>query len=463
MAHRFRPHNYQRRAIAHVEDHPWSLLFLDMGLGKTVITLTAIRNLIDHAEVSRVLIVAPKKVAETTWKDEVAKWPHLRGNVTIGLAIGTPEKRLDVIKGNDDIVVMSRNSLSWLYGIYERRKKFPFDMLVIDELSGFKNHSSQRFRVVRWMRRHLTRIVGLTGTPIPNGMIDLWAQVYCVDGGERLGHSFTMYREKYFSGVQFHNIWIKTWLKKGAEEEIREKISDITLTMRAEDWLELPDMVETDVEITLPDVTLEWYRKFEKEKILELKDKHGDLRTLTAESAAPLAVKLSQYANGQVYDEDRGVIETHDFKLKALEEILEEDERPLLVFYQFKHDLASIMKKFRNLKPRHYEGELELQDWNEGKIRLLLAHPASTAYGLNMQYGGHRIVWYSTGWNLELYQQANARLHRQGQKEQVTVLRLVAKDTIDERMAAAISNKGMTQSGFLDNMKRYILDYGKRP
>ncbi len=459
MDHRFRPHNYQRRAIEHVEDHPWSLLFLDMGLGKTVITLTAIRNLIDHAEVNRVLIVAPKKVAETTWRDEVAKWPHLRGQLTIGLALGDPEKRLSVIQGTDDIVVMSRDSLRWLYDRYHRRKRFPFDMLVIDELSGFKSHDSQRFRVVRWMRRHLSRIVGLTGTPIPNGMIDLWAQVYCVDGGERLGDSFANFRETYFSGVMHNNIWIKIWLMQGAEQEIRDKIADITLTMRSEDWLELPAMVETDVDVELSDVTLEWYHKFEREKILELKDRHGDLKTLTAESAAPLAVKLSQYANGQVYDEDRGVIETHERKLRALEEILEADERPLLVFYQYKHDLDRIMKTFKHLKPRQYQGEKELKDWNEGKIRLLLAHPASTAYGLNMQYGGHRIVWYSTGWNLELYQQANARLHRQGQREQVTVMRLVARGTIDERMTAAISGKEATQRDFLEEMKKYIQAY----
>ena len=430
-----------------------------MGLGKTVITLTALQRLIDHAEIGRTLVVAPKKVAESTWSTEADKWLHL--HLSVALALGDEKQRLKAIDSGADIVVLGRDNVAWLRDCYQRRKHFPFDTLVIDELTGFKNVSSQRFRAVRWMRRHLSRIIGMTGTPTPNGLLDLWAQVYCVDGGERLGPTFGDYRSHWFDTVTHNNIVIKAWPKKGAEEEISGKIADITLTMRGEDWLELPEMTEIDVPVTLPPVTLDWYHRFERDKIIELRTELGDMRTLTAQSAAPLATKLAQYANGQVYDEDRGVIETHEQKLKALQEIVEDDERPLLVFYQYRHDRDRIMKYFRRLKPRCYEGDSDLRDWNAGKIRLLLAHPASTAYGLNMQRGGHRIVWYSTGWNLELYQQANARLHRQGQKEHVAVMRLIATGTIDERMRDAISGKDAKQSDFLNEMKRYIRDYGK--
>lgn len=430
-----------------------------MGLGKTVITLTALQRLHDHAEIGRVLILAPKKVAESTWHAEMGKWTHL--HLRIALALGDERHRLAAINSDADIVVMGRDSVSWLQDRYSRKKDFPFDTLVIDELTGFKSHTSMRFKAVRWMRRHLSRIIGMTGTPVPNGLLDLWAQVYCVDGGERLDAFFTHYRSKWFDTVTHNNIVIKAWPKKGAEEEIMSRISDIALTMRSEDYLELPEMTETDIPVVLPEVTLEWYHRFERDKIIELKTQVGDMRRLTAESAAPLANKLSQYANGQVYDEARGVIETHECKLDALKEIIDDDERPLLVFYQYKHDRDRIMTHFKHLKPRCYEGDADLRDWNEGKINLLLAHPASTAYGLNMQRGGHRIVWYSTGWNLELYKQANARLHRQGQREHVTVMRLVAQGTIDERMVRAIDGKDTAQTGFLNDMKRYIRDYGK--
>ena len=442
-----------------IEDHPRCLLFLDMGLGKTVVTLTALQRLYDHAEIGRVLIVAPKKVAESTWHAEMGKWSHL--HLSISLALGDERHRMAAIESDADVVVMGRDNVDWLRSMYERRKTFPFDTLVIDELTGFKSHSSARFRAVRWMRRHLDRIIGMTGTPVPNGLLDLWAQVYCIDGGERLDTFFGAYRSRWFDTVTHNNVVIKAWPKKGAEEEIMAAISDIALTMRSEDYLELPEMTEVDVPVTLPEVTLEWYRRFERDKIIDIRNRVGDMRKLTAESAAPLANKLAQYANGQVYDDDRGVIETHDRKLNALGEILEDDERPLLVFYQYRHDRDRIMSRFKEMKPRCYEGDAELRDWNEGRIRLLLAHPASTAYGLNMQRGGHRIVWYSTGWNLELYKQANARLHRQGQREHVVVMRLVAKGTIDERMIGVLGDKNYRQNGFLDDMKHYIRDYGK--
>ncbi len=314
------------------------------------------------------------------------------------------------------------------------------------------------------MRRLLPsaqRVVGLTGTPTPNGLGDLWGQVYCIDGGERLGRFVTHYRKRWFNCVEHNNIIIRMTPKAGAEEEIMELISDIALTMRAEDWLRLPAMLEEDVPVALPESVARGYRKFERDKVAEvLREAGGDVRAVTAASAAALTGKLAQYANGAIYTDDGSVAKIHDEKLQALGEILEADESPLLCFYQYTHDLDRIMSRFAALNPRHYQGALDLEDWNAGKIRLLLAHPASTAFGLNMQAGGHRIVWFSTGWNLELYQQANARLHRQGQQRPVTVQRLIARGTVDERMAEALSNKGISQTELLIRLKSKMEEYG---
>ncbi len=456
---KFKAHGYQSRAIGWVETHPRCLLFLDMGLGKSVVTLTAVMRLILHGEVERVLVVAPKKVAESTWSTEAEKWDHLSG-LRVRVVAGTPKRRREELEKEGDVWVTGRDSVVWLEEEMRRMKR-GFDMVVIDELTSFKNHRSLRFKAMRRLLPSAQRVVGLTGTPTPNGLGDLWGQVYCIDGGERLGCFVTHYRKRWFNCVEHNNIIIRMMPKAGAEEEIMELISDIALTMRAEDWLRLPAMLEEDVPVALPESVARGYRKFERDKVAEvLREAGGDVRAVTAASAAALTGKLAQYANGAIYTDDGSVAEIHDEKLQALGEILEADESPLLCFYQYTHDLDRIMSRFAALNPRHYQGALDLEDWNAGKIRLLLAHPASTAFGLNMQAGGHRIVWFSTGWNLELYQQANARLHRQGQQRPVTVQRLIARGTVDERMAEALSNKGISQTELLIRLKSKMEEYG---
>lgn len=456
---KFKAHGYQSRAIGWVETHPRCLLFLDMGLGKSVVTLTAVMRLILHGEVERVLVVAPKKVAESTWSTEAEKWDHLTG-LRVRVVAGTPKRRREELEKEGDVWVTGRDSVVWLEEEMRRMKR-GFDMVVIDELTSFKNHRSLRFKAMRRLLPSAQRVVGLTGTPTPNGLGDLWGQVYCIDGGERLGRFVTHYRKRWFNCVEHNNIIIRMTPKAGAEEEIMELISDIALTMRAEDWLRLPAMLEEDVPVALPERVARGYRKFERDKVAEvLCAAGGDVKAVTAASAAALTGKLAQYANGAIYTDDGSVAEIHDEKLQALGEILEADESPLLCFYQYTHDLDRIMSRFAALNPRHYQGALDLEDWNAGKIRLLLAHPASTAFGLNMQAGGHRIVWFSTGWNLELYQQANARLHRQGQQRPVTVQRLIARGTVDERMAEALSNKGISQTELLIRLKSKMEEYG---
>lgn len=454
---RFEPHEYQKKAIAWVEEHPRCLLFLDMGLGKTVSVLTAIQHMIRYGEVERVLVIAPKKVAESTWSTEAEKWDHL--SLTVRSVTGDAAHRRSMLSMGADVHVMGRDNVVWY--LDETRGKLRHDMVVIDELTSFKNHRSLRFKALRRALPQASRVVGLTGTPTPNGLRDLWAQVYCIDSGARLGRFSTHYIEKYFNTVVRNNIVIKCWPKPGAEEEIRSLLSDITLTMSAEDWLQLPEMVERDVPVSLPEKISAGYRRFEKECVMEvMREAGGDPGLVTAASAASLTNKLSQYADGAVYDDDRGVVEIHTEKLEALGEIVEAVESPLLVFYQFQHDRDRILERFKKLSPVVYKGDEELRRWNEGKIRMLLAHPASTAFGLNMQHGGHTVVWFSTGWNLEHYQQANARLHRQGQERPVAVFRLIARGTIDERMAAAISGKGESQRSFIDSMKGLIGSYG---
>lgn len=445
---KFKAHKYQEKAIEWIEDHPRCLLFLDMGLGKTVSTLTALQNLKDWGECRRVLVIAPKKVAESTWATEVEKWDHL--GLTVTFVGGTPRQRERALADPTDIHVMARDNVVWLL---ERLGKspFPFDTVVLDELTSFKNPRSQRFKALRKMTAKVPRVIGLTGTPTPNGLLDLWGQVYCIDRGERLGKYVTHYRDRWFDWVEHNNIIIRIWPKPGAEGEIMEKISDIALTMTARDFLDMPPMVEHDVRVALPEKSVQGYIDFQKEKILE-----ASTGPITAASAAALSGKLSQYANGAVYDEERRVNEIHDSKLEALDEILEATPTPILCFYQYEHDRDRIMKRFGKLKPRAYSGVQDLEDWNAGRIRLLLAHPASTAFGLNMQGGGHTIVWFSTGWNLELYQQANARLHRQGQKRPVTVHRIITAGTIDERMTEAISGKAGAQNRFINEMKKLI-------
>ena len=454
----YRPYEYQRTAMRWIKEHERCGLFLDMGLGKTVSTLTALQDLMDDCEVSRVLVVAPKKVAETTWTTEAQKWEHLK-SLRVVKVLGTEKQRCLALQEKADVYVTGRDNFVWLVGKYGGM--LPFDVLVIDELTSFKSSKSERFKAMRIAVPTVRRVIGLTGTPAPNGLIDLWAQMYCLDMGERLGKSVTKYREVYFETHKWNNIIVRCDVKKGCEAVIRNKISDICLSMQAKDYLQLPDLLTHRVEVSLSALTMERYRKFEKEKVLEFREVHGnEPSNVLANSAAGLMNKLSQFANGAVYDDERNVHEVHHEKLDKLQEIVEAaNGSSVLVFYQYKHDVPRIMKKLKGYKVVAYEGAEQLEQWNKGEIDVLLAHPASTAYGLNMQEGGHYIVWFGTGWNLEHYQQANARLHRQGQKHPVTVYKLICSGTVDERADAALESKSGVQQGLLDSLNYLLRKY----
>lgn len=456
----YRPYEYQQVAMDWILNKPRCGLFLDMGLGKTVITLTAVQEMIDDCEVSRVLIVAPKKVAETTWSTEAEKWDHLHG-LRVVKVLGTEKQRCAALAERADVYVTGRDNFVWLTGKYGG--KLPFDMLVIDELTSFKSPKSERFKAMRIAVSGVRRVVGLTGTPAPNGLIDLWAQMYCIDQGERLGKSVTRYREAYFETHRWNNIIVRCTVRKGCEEIIRAKIADICLSMQARDYLQLPDLLIHTAAVALSDRVKRQYERFEREKVLEFQQEHGDEpANVLANSAAGLMNKLSQFANGAVYDEQGNAHPVHDEKLERLAEIVEAAGSGVLVFYQFKHDAARIMEKLgKPSSVRMYTGAKDLDDWNAGRIDVLLAHPASTAYGLNMQQGGHYIVWFGTGWNLEYYQQANARLHRQGQRYPVTVYKLICSGTVDERANAALEGKKSVQQGLLDSLNYLVRKHCK--
>lgn len=446
----YRPYEYQRTATRWILEHPRCGLFLDMGLGKTVATLTAVQQLMDDCEVSSTLVVAPKKVAETTWSTEAGKWEHLRG-LRVSRVMGTQLQRKRALATPADVYVIGRDNFVWLAGVYGGC--LPFDVLVIDELTSFKNSKSQRFKAMKISTGAVPRVIGLTGTPAPNGLIDLWGQMYCIDRGERLGASVTRYRETYFSTHKWNNIVVRCDVKAGCEDVIRERIADICLSMQARDYLELPDMMIHTESVELAPSVMDGYHKFERERVMEFERDHGaETGNILAASAAALMNKLAQYANGAVYDSEGETHEVHDAKLERLAEIVEAAASPVLVFYQYRHDAARISRRLRGYRVARYEGERQLREWNAGHIDVLLAHPASTAYGLNMQDGGHYIVWFGPGWDLELFQQANARLHRQGQRHPVTVYKLLAAHTVDERASAALEEKKSRQQSLLDGL-----------
>lgn len=455
---RFTPYQYQLKAMAWIKDHHRCGLFLDMGLGKTVSTLTAIQDLMDEAEVTSTLVVAPKKVAEATWSSEASKWDHL--DLTVSKVLGTEKQRLAALETKADVYVTGRDNFVWLVEHYGGM--LPFDCLVIDELTSFKSNTSQRFKAMRAVSPTFHRVIGLTGTPAPNGLIDLWAQMYCLDLGERLGKSLTRYRESYFYIRRWNNIIVKCTVRPGCEDIIRGKIADICLSMQSKDYLSLPEMIVHDVPVSLGDKLLGQYREFEQEQVLSFQEAHKDEPSnIIANSAAGLMSKLQQFASGAVYDEDKTAHEIHDRKLEHLREIVEAAQSPVLVFYQFIADIPRITKALKGFTVRKYESDKDLTAWNAGGIDVLLAHPASTAYGLNMQEGGHYIVWYGLTWNLELYQQANARLHRQGQQQPVQVFRLLASDTVDYKVADALQSKKGVQQSLLDALKEMLLFYEK--
>ena len=379
----YRPYDYQKTATRWILDHPRCGLFLDMGLGKTVSTLTAVQQLIDDCEIEKVLVVAPKKVAETTWTTEAEKWEHLAG-LRVVKVMGTEKQRKLALDRPGDVYVIGRDSFVWLCGIYGGM--LPFDVLVIDELTSFKSSKSQRFKAMRIATPTVQRVIGLTGTPAPNGLVDLWAQIYCLDMGDRLGKSVTRYKETYFDIHKWNNIEVRATCKAGCEKIIRDKIADICLSMQAKDYLQLPDLLVHTEKVELSKAVMDKYAAFEREKVLEFKAEHGDEpANVLANSAAGLMNKLSQFANGAVYDDERNVHEVHDEKLDRLAELVEAAGSPVLVFYQYKHDVDRIVKKLKGYRVAQYEGEAQLHQWNAGEIDVLLAHPASTAYGLNMQ------------------------------------------------------------------------------
>lgn len=463
MAALFKAYDYQRRAIDWVLDHRRCGLFLDMGLGKSVITLTAIAELLDACELDRVLVVAPKKVAESTWTDEASKWKHLSA-LRVVKVLGSPAQRRSALAADGDVYVIGRDNFVWLFD--ECGGRLPFDMIVLDELTSFKTPSSKRFKAMRRATATAARVVGLTGTPAPNGLLDLWAQIYCIDVGQRLGHSVTRYRDTYFSTFMRGNVPIRCTLRPGSADAIRGKIADICLSMQAADYLTLPPMMVHDVRIDLPAPLMEQYHSFAAEKVLELTEGNdGDDTVITAAGAAAVVNKLSQFANGAVYDSDSTVHAIHSEKVERLEEIVESAGEPVLVFYQYRHDIDRItaaLGKDKSRRIRLYKDSADLEAWNAGEVDVLLAHPASTAYGLNMQHGGRYIVWFGIGWDLELYQQANARLYRQGQQKPVVVYRLIAAGTVDERAAASLEGKKNVQQELMDTLGALISQYSRK-
>lgn len=438
----FKPHAYQQRAIDTIINTPRCGLFLDMGLGKTVITLTAIRELMFNSfDVSKVLIIAPLKVAESTWSGELEKWSHLK-DIKMSLVLGDLAKRVKALKEYAHIYVINRDNVKWLTHYLGR--DFDFDMVVLDELTSFKNPTSIRFRALKRYISKCIRVVGLTGTPSPNSLMDLWSQMYLIDGGVRLGKTLTEYRNTYFYPVKYINgVAVKYELKPGCEEEIRDKISDICVSMSAEDYLELPDkiLIEHKLNISRKEV----YDALEREYYYDFLSSE-----VNAVSKAALINKLLQVCNGAVYTSKNEYEHIHDVKLDSLGEILEGAQgKAVLCFYNYKHDLKRIRERF----PYAVElSEDTLKAWSEGKIKLLLAHPSSSAYGLNLQAGGHTIVWFGLPWSLELYEQANARLYRQGQSSTVYIHHLVCKDTVDMQVLASLSRKKDVQDSLIKHL-----------
>lgn len=443
----YTPHSYQQRATDLVVSKKSVGLFLDMGLGKTVITLTAVNELIyDRFEVSRVLVIAPKRVAEDTWTREHKKWDHLR-ELRISKVLGTAAQRLRALEQDADVYVIGRDNVVWLVDHYSKKKHWPFDMIVIDELSSFKNPQAKRFRALRKILGVTQRVVGLTGTPSPNGLMDLWAQVYLLDRGERLGRTIGAYREKYFRAGARNGYVVYKWEPlKGAKEQIEEKISDICVSMSAADYLTLPERIDNVIPVKLTDAEMELYKRMEQDQLLQIEDSD-----VVALNAAAVMTKLLQIANGSVYSMDGTVVNIHNAKLEALQEIIDTTDSPVLVFYSYKHDLTKIMNAIPSA--RILNGPEDIRDWNDGKVRVLLAHPASVGYGLNLQEGGHTIVWYGLTWSLELYQQANARLYRQGQEKPVIIHHLIAEGTVDEQAMAALQAKDTSQAALLAALK----------
>jgi SNF2 family DNA or RNA helicase len=471
-------HNYQKACVEHIITHPFCGVFLDMGLGKTVSTLTAINYLMnDYCEINSVLVIAPKRVAESVWQEEAEKWAHLQ-HLRFSKIIGTQKQRIAAImETKADIYIISRDNVAWLCALYGG-SKLPFDMVVVDELSSFKSYKSVRFKALRGARPYLKRLVGLTGTPAPNGLIDLWPQIYLMDRGDRLEKTISRYREKYFRPGQTNGHVVYSYnLMSDSEQLIHKKIEDICISMKADDYLEMPMRTDNYIKLRMPDDIKKQYDDFEKNKILDLlntvetveeEDEDGNVTLVqkpvevNVVNAAALSNKLLQFANGAVYDEDKNVFPIHNIKLDALKEIVENSNgQSILVAWTYQFDKDRILEYLKSYKPRELKTNKDIEDWNAGRIQVMLAHPASAGHGLNLQAGGNIIVWFGQTWSLELYQQFNARLYRQGQQKGVIIHHLIMKGTHDEDVIQALKAKDKKQNALMDSIKAKIDKYKK--
>lgn len=451
----FIPHEYQKHCLQRIVDTKKIGLYIDMGLGKTVTTLTAIKELkYERLQVRKVLVIAPKKVAESTWSKEKDKWDHTK-MLRVSKVLGSTAKRIQALNTPADLYIINRENVVWLVDYY--RNAWPFDMVVIDESSSFKNHKSKRFKALTSISGKITRLVELTGTPSPNGLEDLWAQVYLLDGGERLEKRYTQFRERYFNpGDRGQNIIYNYKPKLGSEQAILDKISDICISMKSEDYLQLPDLIEDVIHVELDPKARKAYNDLERQMVLALPEEEDEI---SVTSAAALSNKLLQLANGAVYDEGHSVHSVHDCKIEAFMELVESlNGKPALVFYNFQHDKDRIKAALEKtgLRVRELKTPQDENDWNAGQIDILLAHPTSCAYGLNLQQGGNHVIWFGLTWNYELYSQANKRLHRQGQTEKVIIHHLVCSGTRDEDVMEAISRKDDVQNWVMESLKARI-------
>ncbi|WP_139903992.1 DEAD/DEAH box helicase [Clostridium thermarum] len=442
---KYNPHKYQTYATKFILEHPIAAVFLEMGLGKSVITLSAIFDLcLDSFEIGKVLVIAPLRVARDTWPAEINKWEHLKG-LEFSVAIGTEEERLSALKKPTSIYLINRENVEWL--VSKSNIPFDFDMVVIDELSSFKSYGAKRFKSLLKVRPKVKRIVGLTGTPSGNGLMDLWAEFRILDMGKRLGRYITHYRNSFFTPDKRNQQMVFSYKPlPGAEDAIYRLISDIMISMKTVDFLKMPECVINEVPVCLSEKEQLAYDSFRKEMVLQLGDGEID-----AMNAAVLSGKLLQMANGAIYDEDKNVHFIHDRKLDALEDLIEgANGKPVLIAYWYNHDLERIKEKFN---VREIKTSKDIKDWNNGDIPVAVIHPASAGHGLNLQSGGSTLIWFGLTWSLELYQQTNARLWRQGQKNTVVIHHLIAKGTIDERVMQALKDKDNTQSALIEAVK----------
>lgn len=458
---KYNPYPYQEYTTNRIIDDTCGPL-LDMGLGKTVATLTAMDKLLKTGEVKRVLVIAPLRIADEVWSTEVKKWDHLR-HLKVSKVLGTETRRKKALLTKADIYIINRENVVWLVAYYAGA--FPFDTVILDESSSFKDPTSKRFKALRQVAPMIKRKYILTGTPVPNGLLGMWSQVYFLDRGERLGDSYAMYKQKYFEADKRDRHTVFSYkLRQGDEllganifeKEIHQKIGDICFSMKASDYLDLPERFDLTREVILSDSDKAGYDKFEKEQVLALKT-GGEVTALTA---AALTNKLLQYANGAVYDEDKKYHVVHDTKLEALEEMIEGlDGHPVLVFYSYRHDLERMKQKLKRHNPIHLQTSEDIRAWNASEIAVMLAHPASAGHGLNLQAGGNNIIWFGLPWGLELWQQANARLHRQGQEKPVYIHKLITKGTLDEAVLQALDRKTGKQEALMDAVKALVEKY----